>query len=285
MHITDTSQVDYVALPRSARGQLTSWKLLREGEALPGLGYYARLTKFHEGDETFAAPRHRHDFEQIRFGVSGHQVFGPDLESDPGDVIYFPAAAYYGPEIITGAEQLLLQWSRTWVTRAQQKTAMEELRKTGEFGDDGFYRTAGGSGAIREVDGLQAVWEYTYGRPLVLGEPRYPAPIKMNPDSFAWIDGDGLSGKTLGRFTENDVCIRMTRWDRTGAIFRLEPNRTAMAWVISGSVHAAQRHCGPRTAIFSDFGESTELTGDAGTEVVCFGFPVEHCQAPVSPDR
>jgi hypothetical protein len=276
MYVTDTTQVDYTPLPRSARGQLTSWKLLREGEALPGLGYYARLTKFHEGHETFTAPRHRHDFEQIRFGVSGHQVFGADLESDPGDVIYFPAAAYYGPEIITGAEQLLLQWSRTWVTRAQQKTAMEELKKTGEFSEHGFYRTVGQDGAVREVDGLQAVWEYTYRRPLVLGEPRYPVPIKMNPDSFEWIKDEGLSRKTLGRFTENDVCIQMARWDRTGAVFGLEPNRTTMAWVISGSVHADRRDCGPRTAIFSDLGESTGLTGEAGTEVVCFGFPVDH---------
>jgi hypothetical protein len=275
MYVTDTTQVEYTPLPRSARGQLTSWKLLREGEALPGLGYYARLTKFHEGEETFTAPHHRHDFEQIRFGVSGHQVFGPDLESDPGDVIYFPAAAYYGPEIITGAEQLLLQWSRTWVTRAQQQTAMEELRKTGEFGEHGFYRATGEDGTVREVDGMQAVWEYTYGRPLVFGEPRYPAPIKMNPDSFEWIKDEGLSRKTLGRFTENDVCIQMARWDRPGAVLRLEPNRTTMAWVITGSVHAGRAYS-PRTAIFSDFGESTELTGDTGAEVVCFGFPVDH---------
>jgi hypothetical protein len=276
MYVVDTTKIDYTPLPRSARGQLTSWKLLREGEALPGLGYYARLTKFHEGEETFTAPRHRHDFEQIRFGVSGHQVFGPDLESDPGDVIYFPACAYYGPEIITGAEQLLLQWSRTWVTRAQQKTAMEELGKRGEFGEHGFYRTVAEDGTIREVDGLQAVWEYSYGRPLVLGEPRYPSPIKMNQDSFEWIKGEGISHKTLGRFTENDVCIRMVRWDRSGAAFLLEPDRTTMAWVITGSVRGGGKDCGPRTAIFSDLGESTELTGAAGAEAVCFGFPVDH---------
>jgi hypothetical protein len=87
MHVTNTTRVDYTPLPRTAHGQLTSWKLLREGEALPGPGHYARLTKFHEGDETFTAPRHRHEFEQIRFGVSVHKVFVLALQSDPGDVI------------------------------------------------------------------------------------------------------------------------------------------------------------------------------------------------------
>lgn len=274
MFINDTTRADYLALPRSARGQLTSWKLVREGEALPGLGYYARLTKFHEGDETFTAPRHRHDFEQIRFGISGHQVFGPDLESDPGDVIYFPSAAYYGPEVITGAEQLLLQWSRTWVTREQQRVAMKALKQKGAFGEHGLYRSVGDDGTVYEVDGVQAVWEHTYGRPLVLGEPRYPAPIKMNPASFEWIKADGLSRKTLGRFTEYDVVIEMVRWDGVAVAHHLEPDRTTMVWVTSGSVTADGTSCGPKTAIFSDYGEASDILGEPGTEVVCFGFPV-----------
>jgi hypothetical protein len=274
MFINDTTQVDYIPLPRSARGQLTSWKLVREGQALPGLGYYARLTKFHEGDETFTAPRHRHDFEQIRFGISGHQVFGPGLESDPGDVIYFPSAAYYGPEVITGAEQLLLQWSRTWVTREQQRVAMDALKKKGTFGEHGLYRSVDDNGEVYEVDGVQAVWEYTYGRPLVLGEPRYPSPIKMSPQSFEWIKADGLSRKTLGRFTENDVVIDMVRWDGAAVAHHLLPDRTTMLWVISGSVQAEGTPCEPGTAIFSDFGEASKVVGEPGTEVICFGFPV-----------
>lgn len=274
MHIVDTNQVEYTPLPRSARGQLTSWKLLREGEALPGLGYYARLTKFHEGAETFTAPRHRHDFEQLRFGVSGHQIFGPDLESDAGDVIYFPSAAYYGPEIITGAEQLLLQWSRKWVTREQQRAAMVALKEKGTFGEHGFYRTVDENGNVREVDGMQAVWEYTYRQPLVLGEPRYPVPIKMNPDSFDWVKQGGLARKTLGRFTEHDVTVEMVRWDGQRAAHRLNANRTTMAWIIQGSVDVGGQVWGPRTAIFSDYAETTDLIGERESEVVCFGFPV-----------
>ena len=274
MFVVDTTEVEYQALPRSARGQLTSWKLLREGEALPGLGYYARLTKFHEGDETFTAPRHRHDFEQIRFGVSGHQVFGPDLESDPGDVIYFPSAAYYGPEVITGAEQLLLQWSPTWVTRDQQKVAMDALKQRGAFGEHGLYRSLDEDGNAVEVDGVQAVWEYTYGRPLVLGEPRYPAPIKMNPAAFDWFSDGGLARKTLGRFTERDVRIDLVRWDAADVPLRLPANRTTMVWITEGSVTADGRAWSPRTAIFSDLGEAAELVGERGSQAVCFGFPV-----------
>jgi hypothetical protein len=157
---------------------------LREGEALPGLGYYARLTKFHEGDETFTAPRHRHEFEQIRFGVSVHRAFGPHLESDPGDVIYFPATAYDGPEIITGAEQLLVQWSRTWVTLAQQRSyggAQEDgrVRRAGTLPDDGRGRDGARGGRLaaralvlrtalsRVVEGPSEIQHFIIARDLI----------------------------------------------------------------------------------------------------------------------
>jgi hypothetical protein len=274
--ITDTTSMEYEKLPVSARGMRTSRKLLREGEALPGMGYYALIAKFHEGDEVFTAPRHRHDFEQIRFGVSGHMDFGPGLECDAGQVAYFPAGAYYGPERIVGAEQLLLQWSREWVTRAQNKEAMEELKKRGSFGAHGLYTYVDEDGVTREIDGPQAVWEWVYQRPQVIREPRYASPIMMSPDAYQWVDQGGQSSKVLGRFTENDVNIQMVRWDDAGVVHHLEPNRTTLAFVLKGAVTVDDQSCGPQTAVWSDFGESHDLIGEAGAEVIFFGFPIDH---------
>jgi hypothetical protein len=275
MLITDTAAMEYEKLPISARGMRTSRKLLREGEALPGMGYYALLAKFHEGDEIFTAPRHRHDFEQIRFGVSGHMDFGPGLECGAGQVAYFPAGAFYGPEKIVGAEQLLLQWSRDWVTRAQNKVAMEELKKHGTFGSHGLYTYADADGVTHEIDGPQAVWEHVYKRPQVIREPRYKSPIMMSPDAYEWVDGGGISGKMLGRFTEDDVTIQMIRWDDAGVTHHLDSIRTTLAFVLKGAVTVEDQTCVAQTAIWSDFGERHELIGESGAEVICFGFPID----------
>ena len=69
MLITDTAAMEWERLRVSSRNMRTSRKLLREGEALPGMGLYALLVKLHDGAEKFTTPRHRHNFAQLRIGL------------------------------------------------------------------------------------------------------------------------------------------------------------------------------------------------------------------------
>ena len=274
MIITDTAAMDWERLRASSRNMRTSRKLLREGEALPGTGLYALIVKLHEGAEKFTAPRHRHNFAQIRIGLRGQMYFGPGLECGPGDVMFFPGGAYYGPEEINGAEYLLLQWGREWVTRAQDKQAMQELSEHGRF-EHGLYYYQD-NGTEKSIDGKRAVWEHVYGRPEVIREPRYRSPIMMTPDNFDWIKDGGLSRKSLGHFTEDDVTVEMLRWDGTGeAVHYFEPNRTSLAFVFKGSISVGGQSCGPQTAIWSDLAEGQGITGNAGAETLVIGLPLE----------
>jgi hypothetical protein len=45
--------------------------------------------------------------------------------------------------------------------------------------------------------------------------------------------------------------------------------------VLNGSVTINETTHGAETAIWSDFGETHELTADVGTEVIVIGLPVE----------
>jgi hypothetical protein len=273
MIITDAAGMEWERLRTSSRNMRTSRKLLREGEALPGVGLYALLVKLHEGAEKFTAPRHRHNFSQIRIGLRGQMDFGPGLECGPGEVGFFPGGAHYGPEEINGAEYLLLQWGREWVTRAQDKQAMAELSRRGRFEQGLYYYEE--DGAEKSIDGKRAVWEHVYGRPEVIREPQYRSPVIITPDNFDWIKDGGLSRKALGHFTEDDVTIEMVQWDGTGGpAHRFQPDRTSLAFVLKGAVTAAGQSCGTQTAIWSDFGESRELSGDAGAEAIVIGLPV-----------
>jgi redox-sensitive bicupin YhaK (pirin superfamily) len=127
-----------------------------------------------------------------------------------------------------------------------------------------------------EVDGPQAVWEWVYKRPQVIREPRYASPIMMSPDAYQWVDEGGISSKMLGRFTEDDVNIQMVRWDDAGTVHHLGPNRTTLTFVLKGAIAVADQACAEQTAVWSDFEESHELIGEAGAEVICFGFPIDH---------
>jgi hypothetical protein len=274
MLITDTAAMDWERLRVSSRDMRTSRKLLREGEALPGMGLYALLVKLHDGAEKFTAPRHRHNFSQIRIGLRGQMNFGPGLECGPGEVGFFPGGAYYGPEEINGAEYLLLQWGREWVTRAQDKQAMAELSEHGRF-EHGLYYYAE-DGAEKSIDGKRAVWEHVYGRPEVIREPRYRSPIMIAPGNFDWVKEGGLSRKPLGHFTEDNVTIEMIRWDGSGdAAYRSAPDRTSLAFVLGGSVTIEGTSHGGQTAIWSDYGESHQLTASPGAEAIVIGLPTE----------
>jgi hypothetical protein len=277
MEITDTAAMEWERLRVSSRNMRTSRKLLREGEALPGMGLYALLVKLHGGAEKFTAPRHRHNFAQIRVGLRGHMDFGPGLDCDPGEVGFFPGGAYYGPEEIDGAEYLLLQWGRDWVTRSQDKQAIAELGESGRFEHGMYYYVE--DGVEKQIDGKTAVWEHVYGRPEIIREPRYRSPIMMTPGNFDWIKGAGTSHKTLGRFTEDDVTVGLVRWDGVGSKHRVDADRTSLVFVRSGTLTVEDRRCGPETVIWSEFGETHDLAGDVGTEILIIGFPLERADA------
>ena len=76
MEIIATAAMPWEPTPVNTRGGKVSRKILREGELLPGLGFYARLVKYHAGEGVFTAPRHKHNYDQIRYTISGTQDFG-----------------------------------------------------------------------------------------------------------------------------------------------------------------------------------------------------------------
>lgn len=272
MEIIDVSAMEWERLRVSSRNMRTSRKLLRDGESSPGIGLYALIVKTHEGDEVFTAPRHRHNFSQIRLALRGRMNFGPDLECVPGEIGFFPGGAYYGPEEIDGAEYLLLQWGPDWVSREQDRQAIDELSRFGRFEGGLYIRQVDGEEV--SIDGKRAVWEHIYGRPEVIHEPRYRAPIMMTPSNFDWLADGALSRKMLGRFTEDDVAVEMVRWDEAGGVLRLDDQRTWLIYLAEGSVVIDSMTYGPETVYWSEYGERNELFALPGSQAYVIGFPL-----------
>src|SRR5690349_17276031 len=196
----------YRALPH--RAGTIYFRDVMEGE--PGTPGNFQLT-LAESAGDFYSPRHRHNFEQIRFCLDGDLDFSKTGKLTSGMVGYFPEGVSYGPQTQKPDNvslALVLQFGGAsgsgYLSRGEVKVATEELKKQGEFVDGVFRRHADAPGK-RNMDGFQAIWEYANQRPMVYPKPRYEHPVFMDPAAYDWAAVDGVQGveeKLLGIFTE-----------------------------------------------------------------------------------
>ncbi|MGC0367035.1 hypothetical protein ABH922_005019 [Rhodococcus sp. 27YEA15] len=260
MFVLDSESIPWEPVTANTRTGKISRKFIHESELAAGIGYTSDLVYYHKSDEVFTAPRHRHNFDQIRVTISGVTDYGFEQVAEADEVTFFPAGAYYGPERFEEAEVLLLQWSRNWVTRAQSDAAFVELAAKGEF-KDGYYHTTDTEGRPVRRDGNAAVWETVIGKPLTIPIPKFSQPIVMKPSGYDWsVDESGLSVKDLGHFTEDDINVQVVKWE-AGQHIALGSERTTIVWVSSGSLTVDDHDLAARSILFSDFGEEHDLVG------------------------
>ena len=90
-------QTDEIPLKRGLehRGGIFHGRIMVEGE--PGALDNFQLSFGQMGGD-FNSPRHRHNFEQIRYQLEGVLDYGRDGKLTAGMVGYFPEAVYYGPQ-------------------------------------------------------------------------------------------------------------------------------------------------------------------------------------------
>lgn len=281
MHVTDTASLEWEQTVNSRTGNVYR-KYIREGEVLPGQRYYIRLTKFTSENGPFTAPRHKHDFDQIRVCLKGSQRFGEGFTSTKGCVGYFPSGTSYGPEHIEDAEALLIQWGPKFISKADNDAAIARLRERGEF-RDGFYEAVGPDGRPWKTDSIRAVWEEVHGRPVEVPAERYAQMVLVDTNEFSWTRDPargGLEFKHIARFGADDLGIDVVRWI-ADALLGLSAERTQLLFVIEGSLTVDGAIHGAGAAAFSDFGSSEVVSATAGTQVYRINFPVIVEAAPM----
>lgn len=274
MEVIATAEIPWEPTPVNTRGGKVSRKYLREAELLPGVGFYARLVRYHEGEGVFTAPRHKHNYDQIRFTIEGTQDFGQGQVCHTNWPSYFPEGAPYGPERIDGADVIVIQWGDTWVDKETTEAAVAEMNKVGEF-KDGIYTRIDELGTHKRTDSIQAIWEYHHQRPLVIPKPKYPQPILMDPEAFDWVPlTNKIAVKRMGSFTEQDVNISMVQWE-ADAELELGPERTHLVFSLAGMITVDGEDYPAHTAVWSDYGDTDTFSGKQGAEAVIFGLPRE----------
>ncbi len=224
---------------RSARSGANGDKLLLAG--VEGSPNNYKLTLGSVVSE-YTTPRHRHNFDQLRYPISGDYVYAKEKAIPPRWVGYFPEGAYYGPQ--TQKQNLVLltlQWGGAsgngYMSKRERQSAYTTLSQKGRF-EKGIFSYVDDQGQVHNQDSFEAMWEQANGRKIKYPEPRYDC-LVMNPESFRWVERPGaprVATRQLGSFTERDTQIGFVRLDSGAAFDFAGTGATVLLFVTRGQI-------------------------------------------------
>lgn len=169
------------------------------------------------GSGGWGTPRHRHNFDQIRYVLKGKYPASPHKVMGEGSVAYFPESVHYGPQDRPeGLEMMVLQFGGAsgsgFLSTPRREAANEALKAKGTF-KDGVFTWIDAQGQKHNADGSAACFEEATGKKLAFAPPRYDDVVMMDPESYAWVDTGtpGVATKLLGIFTERNIRISFLR--------------------------------------------------------------------------
>jgi hypothetical protein len=256
---------------RNPRGGTFRYKRLVEGvPGSPG-NFGLMLSRTYEN---FVSPRHRHNFEQMRYQIEGVSAFGRDGEMVPDTMGYFPEGAFYGPQSAEGpALVLVLQFGGPsgsgYMSEDELQASVRALSEIGTFRDGVFHRAEGGAGRARQ-DAYEAAWEHRHGRALAYPEPVYPGPILVRSEAVAAEPvAPGAAERTLGRFKGGTAASRLTL--APGAAYALPAN--CVLFLLAGTGQIAGEAVAAHAAIHLAAGERAALVAAEGLEALVMQLP------------
>lgn len=234
-------------------------------------------------DADFTTERHRHNFDQFRFPLSGDMNVGQGIKLRERQLGYFPEGAPYGPQsdLLGDTEpgtrlHLTLQFGGSsgygYLGPDRLQACREALRRDGEFVDVLYRRRDG-----KTMGGLDAVWQHAFGTRLEYPKPRYPHPIIMSPSSFQWIpDPDlvGVSHKHLGSFTERGTWAEVVRVQPDARWTMGRTDARILVTVLSGTGRCGTAELSRLSAIQVEPGELVDVAATSELELLIFGLPL-----------
>jgi hypothetical protein len=222
------------------------------------------------------SPRHRHNFDQVRFQLEGTYDFASDGQMTPGSIAYFPEGTRYGPQKTVDPQTLTLVLQmggasgNGYLAETAFQKGLEELKTKGTFKDGVFTREKAAGGKVNQ-DAYEAVWEHCNGRELVYPKERYAHALFMTPDNFEWIAGSpGAASKLIGVYNERGTKLAFHRLD-AGARLRLEDHSLWFVW--KGAGDASGKPWRQWSTFQTEPGERAEVRASEPSEILQMALP------------
>jgi hypothetical protein len=259
--ICDTNEMPFEEV-RRGRVHMIRRKRLPLDTGIPGVTMEYSLSIVPDG---YFTPRHRHNFDQIRYTLSGVQSTGlGDLAA--GECGYFPEGSYYGPQKQEGeCGCLVLQFQGAsgehLLSNEEMNETYDKLLKAGGKFENGYYQGFKPDGSPKNKDSYVAIWEAHEGRELAFPQPRYREPVMMLADNFGfWPDRKrpGIETKHLGTFSEARTEIGFLRLTPGGQIDGGEQEDAELRFLVDGAFDYGDRRWGVGTYMFVPNGATTK---------------------------
>lgn len=177
-----------------------------------GFGFRTTYSTFPAG---VFSPRHRHNFEQIRFILDGAWEYARKRYGG-GWLGFFPEGAFYGPaRSLEPGHHFVIQYpgaSRApFISRAEERGAQRKMVESGAVFREGICLWPDG----RKQDGGEALWEYWAGRRIAYPRPRYADPLWIDTNAYGWKPSavPGVSIKQLASLGDEGPSIALLRLD------------------------------------------------------------------------
>jgi len=259
--VTDTKAMDFEEV-RRGRVHMIRRKRLPLQTGLPGVTMEYSLSVVPDG---YFTPRHRHNFDQIRYTLSGLQSTGlGDLAA--GECGYFPEGCYYGPQKQEGeCECLVLQFQGAsgehLLSNEEMNATYERLLKSGGKFENGVYKGFKADGTPKNKDSYEAIWEEHEGCELAFPPPRYREPVMMLAKNYwFWPDRkrQGIEIKHLGTFSEARTGIGFLRLLSGSTIEASVQEDAELRYLLEGSCEYDGRSWGEGAYMFLPNGAAVQ---------------------------
>lgn len=264
------------------RGGKIEFQTLLEGNENTPDNYHVLLANT---DISFKSPRHRHNFEQIRYSLVEPTNIGKGRNLDIGDIGYFPECTYYGPqnqeEVGKTSLNMVIQFAGPsgsgFLSQRQFTEAFDKMQAFGRFEGGVFRRNEPAPDGRMNQDAYEAIWEFVNGRKLEYAKPRYIEPVYVHEDNFAWqplADCQGVDYKPIGYFNEKGVALFVVRI-AAGAQFTLAKlPQTRVVFFKHGTGRIGKSDTWSKwSALHTEVGETPTLKADTETELLVLHLP------------
>lgn len=226
----------------------------------------------------YHSPRHRHTFQQVRYVLSGKMKYGHEVYG-PGDCLYIPEGAYYGPvKPVEDAGQLHfadIQFEGPsgipYPEPDEVVDAQRRLAASGTF-EEGVYTFPNG----RKRDAYEAILEEITGDRIEYPTPRLNSYVVLRTSGFPWMAHESLKGvsvKHLAYFFETGPNLKMVRLERGTTLPAARPSGHRAVFLLEGLVDFQESNYDPLSYFVLPHGEdhgAFEAQSDAVMLVVAW---------------
>jgi hypothetical protein len=212
----------------------------------------------------YRAPRHRHNFDQVRIILAGAFGFDDGQVQQAGSVGYFTEGSYYTQTSQGASTTLLLQSAGAsghgYMSDQQLRDAVAQLQAKGSF-ENGIFTWLDDAGKKHNQDGYEAAWEHVHGRAISYAKPRYDRPVILQPELFAWqkTSQEGVEERQLGQFTEGKLTVSQLRLASGCAAQVNAGQQETLLFLLQGNAHIGTVALQAGSAVQLSTGETLEL--------------------------